>query len=129
MTLEVLGETAASADPGECAFDDPTLWQDLESRHVVAADDLDSPCAGRRDGRGALWPLITGVGEDAFDEGEQTAGAAIKNQRHAVPILYIGGMDDNVQEEAKRVDKNVPFAALDLLARVIARRIEGGPPF
>jgi len=32
-------------------------------------------------------------------------------------------MDDDVQEEPQRVDKNVPLAAFDLLARVVTRWI------
>src|SRR5262249_14375144 len=41
----------------------------------------------------------------------------------------IGGMNDNVQQETQRVDQDVPLATFDLLARVVARRIEPSPPF
>ena len=47
----------------------------------------------------------------------------------AVTVLNIRGMNDNVQQEAQRVDQDVPLATLDLLARVVARRIEPRPPF
>jgi hypothetical protein len=40
-------------------------------------------------------------------------------QRRAVAILQIGWMDDDVQQEAARVDQDVPFAARDLLARLL----------
>ena len=46
-----------------------------------------------------------------------------------ITVLNIGGMNDDVQQEAERVDHDVPFATLDLLARVVARRIERRPPF
>jgi hypothetical protein len=38
-------------------------------------------------------------------------------------------MNDEVQQEAQRVDQDVRFATFDLLARVVARRIERRPPF
>ena len=41
----------------------------------------------------------------------------------------IGGMNDNVQQETQRVDQDVPLATFELLARVVARRIEPSPPF
>ena len=33
-----------------------------------------------------------------------------------IPVLDIGGMNDNVQQQAQRVDQDVPLATLDLLA-------------
>jgi hypothetical protein len=38
-------------------------------------------------------------------------------------------MHDRVHQEALRIDKNVSLLALDLLACVVARRIDAGPPF
>jgi hypothetical protein len=129
MALEVFSETTATADPCEGAFDDPSLGQDLEPRHVVASDDFEGPSAGLCQGGGELWPLIVGVGENALDEREHAPGAAIENQRRAIAILHVGRMDHGIQEEPQRVDKNVPLAALDLLARIVALRIDRGPPF
>lgn len=96
---------------------------------LVAFDDLDRPGSGRCERRRQLRSLIVGIGEDAFDEGEAVARAAIEDQTSAITILDVGRMDDDVQQEAERVDENVPLAARDLLARVIARRIERRPPF
>jgi hypothetical protein len=47
----------------------------------------------------------------------------------AIAILNIGGMNDNVQQETQCVDQDVPLATLDLLARVVPRRIKPRPPF
>ena len=47
----------------------------------------------------------------------------------AVAILHIGGMDDDIQQEAERIDEDMPLAARDLLARIIALRVERGAPF
>ena len=95
----------------------------------VALDDLDGPGSGLCQHRRQLRSLIVGIGEDAFDEGEAAARATIEDQQRAIAILQIGRVDDDVQQEAERVDENVPLAARDLLARVIPRRIERRPPF
>lgn len=95
----------------------------------VTFDDLDPPRSGRCDRRGQLGPLIVGIGEDAFDEGEAATRAAVEDQPSAITILQVGRVNDDVQQEAERVDENVPLATRDLLARVIARRIERRPPF
>ena len=92
-------------------------------------DDLNRPGSGLCDRRGHLWPPIAGIGEDALDEGKQAAGAAIEDQARAVAILHASRMDDDVQQEAERIDEDVPLAARDLLARIEALRVERGAPF
>lgn len=77
--------------------------------------------------RAHLWPLIVGIGEDALDEGEQTARPA-QYGRRAVAILEVSGMNDDAQEQAERIDEDVPLVARDLLARVKALRIDRRPP-
>ena len=129
MTLEVLGETAAPTDPSESAFDDPAFGKNDEAMQLVAFDDLDLPRPGLCDSRGEFRSLIAGIGEDALDEWEHATRAAVEYQARSIAILHVGGMDDDVQQEAERVDENVALATRDLLACVIARRIERRPPF
>jgi len=129
VTLEVFGETATAADPGECALDDPALGQDDEAMQLAAFDDLEFPSAGPCNRAGGLRRVISCVCKNTLDEREEAAGAAIEHEPCTVTILDIGGMDDDVQEEAERIDEYVPLAAFDLLASVIARRIERRPPF
>ena len=38
-------------------------------------------------------------------------------------------MNDGVEQQAQRVYENMALLALDLLARIIAMRIDAGPPF
>jgi len=94
-----------------------------------ALDDFDNPSAGA--GRGACdaRPLIAGIGEDALDEGKEAARAVIEHQPCPVAILHVGGVNDDVQEKAERIDEDVPLAARDLLARIKALRVERGAPF
>ena len=96
---------------------------------LVALDDLQDPAAGLGDGCGQCRSLVAGIGEDALDEGEAAARAPVEDEPRAVAILHIGRMDDDVQQEAERVDEDVPLAARDLLARIVALRVERGAPF
>jgi len=129
VALEVFGKTATAADPSEGALDDPSLGQNDEAMQLDAFDDLEFPGTGLGDRGGGFRRLIAGIGEDAFYERVEPARAAIEHQTRTVAILDIGRVNDDIQQETERVDKNVPLATLDLLARVIARRIERRPPF
>ena len=95
---------------------------------VGALDDLQTPTTGRGDGCGHPRPLAAGIGKDGLDEGERPARRA-KQAAGAVAVLYVGGMDDDAQEQAERIDEDMPLAPRDLLARVIALRVERSPPF
>ena len=117
------------ADPRERAFDDPAFGQDDELVQFGALDDFDHPMARAGSGVCDAWPLITGIGEDALDEGKEAARALIEDQPCPVAILHVGGMNDDVQEKAERIDEDVPLAARDLLARIKALRVERGAPF
>ena len=96
---------------------------------LVAFDDLELPGAGLCDGCGRFGALITGIGEDALDEREEAARGWIENEPHTVAILHVGRMNDDVQQEAERIDEDVPLATRDLLARIEALRVERGAPF
>jgi hypothetical protein len=94
-----------------------------------ALDDFELPGSGPRHGARGLCGVVSAVGEDAFDEREEAPRAAIEHEPCTIAILNVGGVDHDVQEETKRIDENVPLAALDLLARIVALRIDRRPPF
>jgi hypothetical protein len=75
--------------------------------------------AGRR------W---TAVGKQPFQERIHPEQRG-KKQDAAVAVLDIGGMNDRVQQQAQRIYENMALLALDLFARIIAMRIDTGPPF
>ena len=116
-------------DPGQGSLDDPALGQDDKFVQVVALDDLDHPTASASGGLRDPWPLITGIGEDALNEGKEAARAPIENQANPVAVLKVGGMNDDIQQEAERIDEDVTLAPGDLLARIKALRIKRGAPF
>ena len=72
--------------------------------------------------------LIGAVGEQLCQKGEQ-AEQGRQQYEATVAILDVGGGDHAVQEQALRVDENVPLLALDQFARIEAGRIDERPPF
>src|SRR3954452_23257486 len=107
---------------------DPALGQGPEALGQVARDDLEPPAAGPGDRGGGDRTTVGAVGEDHLDEREQPARGT-KYRQDAVPVLDIGRMDHRRQQQAERVDQDVTLLPLDLLARVVAARIDARPPF
>jgi len=96
---------------------------------LVALDDLQRPGAALGNCDRRLCALVAGIGEDALDEREKAARAMVEDEPCAIAILHIGRVDDDVQQEAERVDEDMPLAARDLLARIKALRVERRAPF
>ena len=128
VALEVAGQSAVAADPGKGALDDPAFGQDDKAMGVAALDDLQGPSAGLGDNLRHLRPLITGVGEDAFDEREGSPRGAQQVAR-TVAVLQVGRVYGDAQQEAQRVDQDVALATGDFLARIKALRVERRAPF
>lgn len=129
QALPVLGQAAATVEPSNGALDEPSLGQHDEFVQLGSLDDLqvDLPA-------GSLQPLlkdrslVAAVGVELQQEREQPEQRA--HQQHtAVAVLHIGGMDDGVQQQTLGVYKEVALLALDLLAGIVARRINRDPPF
>ena len=117
-----------ASDPGQGSFDDPAFGQDDEVMSLTALDDLEHPASGVSDRGCGLSAPISGIGENALDEREEAPRTCIEDQSRAVAILQIGRMDDDVQQDAERVDQDVPLAARDLLARIEALRVKRAAP-
>ena len=128
VALEIAGQAAVAADPGEGALDDPALGQDDKAMRVAALDDLQDPRAGLGDHLGHLRPLVAGVGEDALDERKGSPRRAQYLTR-PVAVLHAGRVDCDAQQQAQRIDQDVALAAGNFLARVEALRVERGAPF
>ena len=128
VALEVARKPAIATDPRQRALDDPALGQHDEARQLAALDDLDRPASGRGDDASHPRPPVAAIADDPLDEREQAAGAP---QRFVgtVAILEVGRMDEHAHEQAERVDQDLTFAPGDLLARIVALRVDPGPPF
>ena len=117
------------ADPREGSLDDPAFGENDEAMQLVALHDLELPGAGPGDSSRSLRSLVASIGEDALDKGKETTGAPVENEGRAVAILHVGRVDDDIQQEAERVDEKMPLAARNLLDRIKALRVERGAPF
>ena len=95
---------------------------------IGALDDLELPAPGSSEGGLHLSSLISAVAINQRDEGKQAARAA-QHDEGAIAILHVGRMNDDTQEKTERIDEDVPLAARDLLARIIALRVERRAPF
>ena len=126
--LPVLGQPAASVQPGDGALDDPALGQDDELAGVGSLDDLDvDRAADPAQAEPELRPLVATVGIELQQEGKQSEHR--RYQHHAaIAVLDIGSMHRGKHQQALRVDQDVALLALDLLARVKAVPVRK-PPF
>jgi hypothetical protein len=75
-----------------------------------------------------LRSLIAAIGKELFQKWEQ-AEQCRQQKDAAVAVLYIGWMNDRVQQKTKRIYKNMPFLTLDFLSCIVAIRVDRGPPF
>ena len=104
-------------------------WDDEALHPIGSLDDLGLEI-GQDAGQGAVKdrPLIGAVGEQFPEKGKQTEQG--RQQREtAVAILNVGGGDDAVQQQALRIDQNMPLLALDQLAGIEAVAVDASPPF
>ena len=120
----------AAVQPGDAAFDDPSFGQDDEALGVVRTFDDFQADAGQRSlhSRLKLRPLIAPIGVE-LQQKRMKAEQGRHQQDAAVAVLNVGGVHDGVHQQALRVDEDMAFLAVDLLARVIAMRIDAGPLF
>ena len=95
----------------------------------TAFDDFNDPVARAGGGQRGTRSLIAGIGEDAQNEREQSSRAPIENECRTVAVLDIGRVNGSAQQQTECIYENVALLALDLLARVITRWIDAGPPF
>ena len=94
---------------------------------VAAAHNLERP--GARPGHDGfhLAALIARIPDDTLDERKGSSCLPQQGLR-SVSILHAGGVDGDGQEQPKGVGQDVTLATGDLLARIIAGRVERGPP-
>ena len=74
------------------------------------------------------WPLIGGVGKQLLQERIHPKHG-FKQHDAAVAILDVGTVNDCVEQQTQGVYENVALLPLDFLARIIAMRVDPGPPF
>jgi hypothetical protein len=114
----------------ERSFDDPPLRENDKCLCVIGTlDDLYVHLRHYlRHGAAKQRALIAAIGVE-FHQERIHAEHGRRDQCAAVPILNVSGMNDGMNQQALRIDKNMPLLALDLLSRIVTRRINRSPPF
>jgi transposase len=118
--LEVPGQSAASSEPREGPFHNPSARQHLEALGAIGPlDDFQREAADPFKRAFQLRTRIAAIGEDmaqprpAFHDG-------LQHLRGAVAILDSGTVDDETDQQPTGVGHDVALAAVDLLASVEA---------
>src|SRR3546814_3059960 len=88
------------------------------SSDVCSSDLLDSPFADTPERFPELVASIAAIGKD-MAQPWKAVDDFTQDQRRAVAVLNVGGMDHRMYQIALGVGEDVALAALDLLARVI----------
>ena len=73
-------------------------------------------------------PLIGAIGKQFLEEWKLTEQRRQQCDA-AIAILNAGGMNDGMQQQTQRIDKNMALLALDQFAGIEAVRIDADPPF
>jgi hypothetical protein len=102
---------------------------DLAAAVEGVIQQLEFACRYRVVGRLRDAHRVAGVGEDFDDEREHRPRLLVENQRRAIPILDIRGVNGDAQQQAERIYQDVVVDALGLFARVVADRVDLDPPF
>ena len=118
VAFVVASKTPVAADPSQCTFHDPALWQHDEASNIAALHDLERPITGAGDESTHLRPGVTTIGNDTLDEGE-TPPSLPQQCFGAVTVLDIGGVDVDVQQQALRVDEDMALATEDFLPGIV----------
>lgn len=116
--LEIFGEAAASAEPGEGSLDDPSAGQEFKTfRSVGAFYDLYGPFPDFFEAPFQFRPSIATIGED-MPQVRVFPADGFEHGGCAIAILNIGGMDNESDEVPERIGDDMSFASLDLLTRI-----------
>ncbi len=126
----ILCESPTSVEPSDRALDDPAFGQHGEARRLIGAlDDLNFDRGQSLAHAGLeLVALVAAIGIE-FEQERKQAEQAGHQHDAALAVLDLGGMDDGLHQQSLRIDHDVPCLALDLLACIVARRVDRGPPF
>ncbi len=95
---------------------------------VRPLDDFDLPTPRRANHGGRFSPRVSAIGEDALNEWEARTGPLQKIDG-SVSVLNVGRKHSDVQQKSERVNEDVALTSRDLLACVIALRVQSRAPF
>ncbi len=128
--LPILCQSSASVEPSEGSLDDPALGQNDEFLCGIGPlDDFDIDLAAYPlETCLELRALVAAICVELDEERKQSEHRA--HQQHAaITILHVGCVYKSKQQQTLGIYGDMALLALDLLAGIIARRVNAGPPF
>ena len=121
--FEVFGKASIPVEPAESALDNPAFGQDDEPDAVGTFDDFkDIVEHGLGPFNDAF--LVSGIDKE-FEQLRQDDEQPDEHEMTAARVRYAAGVNSHREQVALCIYRDVPLAALDLLAAVIAAL----PPF
>lgn len=125
MELVIFTQPSIMPEPGKGALHNPAVGQHLEDRRLVPLfDDIDQPpillTHPRHEGT-----FINTICPDPLDAWQHPACDLAQYPTRSIPILDIGGMDDDRPDQSEGVNQHVPFASFYAFAGIVA----AWPPF
>ena len=122
-SLEVFSKAAVAPKPREGTLDDPAARkQDKAFGLIGTLDNLNRPVSPRAGHRSSeLVTTVAAIGKD-MPEPRVFVAQCLGNKWPAVPILNVCRMHDSFNQSSASVGDDMPLAALDAFASIIATR-------
>ena len=122
--LVVPGQAAPAAEPAERPLRHPPPRDHDEALAPGEATDDDQGQPEQEAGEQSREPVVSAIGEHDLEPRVEPLQPTQQVAR-TIGVLDVGGMNDDAEQQAGGVDRDMPLAALDLLCRIPAAR----PPF
>src|SRR5262245_10257054 len=117
----VFAQAAIKAEPSKSSLNDPPPWENDEAFNIIGSSDdfkINPLAAAQSSYPFDQFSTIARIGPNLAESGE-TMSQWHQEQFSSIAVLNSGRVDHDQQNQAGRVDQDVPFPPKDLLASVI----------
>jgi len=117
----VFAQAAIKAEPSKSSLNDPAPWENDEAFNIIGSSDdfkINPLVAAQSSDPLDQFSTIARIGPNLAKSGE-TMSQWRQEQFSSITVLNSGRVDHDQQDQADRVDQDMPFAPKDLLAGVI----------
>ena len=118
------GQPPPAAKPTERPLRHPAAREEDEALGPGGAPDHDQGQPEQEAGEPGREPVVSAICEHDLEPRVEPLQPA-QQVTGTIGVLNVGGMDNDAEQQAGGVDRDMPLAALDLLRRIPAAR----PPF
>ena len=110
-----------AAKPAKCSLRHPAAREEGEARSPGKALDHDQGQPEQEAGEQGREPVVSAISEHDLEPRVEPLQPTQQVAR-TIGVLDVGGMNDDAEQQAGGVDRDMPLAALDLLRRIPAAR-------